>query len=63
GYSTQLKGYRVYKKRTRMIVKSIYIRFDEIKEVSKTSIANNTSGLVPQRQKASDYDNPDPIPQ
>nr|GEU57452.1 retrovirus-related Pol polyprotein from transposon TNT 1-94 [Tanacetum cinerariifolium] len=30
---------------------------------TKTSVANNTSGLVPQRQKASDYDNPDPVPQ
>ncbi|GJX97089.1 retrovirus-related pol polyprotein from transposon TNT 1-94 [Tanacetum coccineum] len=26
----------------------------------KTSVANDTSGLVPQLQKASDYDNPDP---
>nr|GEW55952.1 retrovirus-related Pol polyprotein from transposon TNT 1-94 [Tanacetum cinerariifolium] len=63
GYSTQSKGYCVYSKRTRMIVESIHIRFDEIKEVSEMSIANNTSGLVPQRQKASDYDNPDPVPQ
>nr|GEX20867.1 hypothetical protein [Tanacetum cinerariifolium] len=63
GYSTQSKGYRVYNKRTRMIVESIHIRFDEIKEVSEMSFANNTSGLVPQRQKASDYDNPDPVPQ
>nr|GEZ91875.1 retrovirus-related Pol polyprotein from transposon TNT 1-94 [Tanacetum cinerariifolium]GEZ91896.1 retrovirus-related Pol polyprotein from transposon TNT 1-94 [Tanacetum cinerariifolium] len=31
--------------------------------VSETSVANNTSGLVPQRKKASDYDNPDPLPQ
>nr|GFB45719.1 hypothetical protein [Tanacetum cinerariifolium] len=46
-----------------MIVESIQIRFDEIKEVSETSIANNTSGLIPQRQKASDYDHLDPIPQ
>ncbi|GJT51693.1 hypothetical protein Tco_0977850 [Tanacetum coccineum] len=30
--------------------------------MSKTSVANDTSGLVPQRQKASDYDNPDPAP-
>nr|GEX11179.1 retrovirus-related Pol polyprotein from transposon TNT 1-94 [Tanacetum cinerariifolium] len=44
-----------------MIVESIHIRFDEIKEVSETSVANNTSGLVPQRQKASDYDNPGPV--
>nr|GEW42758.1 retrovirus-related Pol polyprotein from transposon TNT 1-94 [Tanacetum cinerariifolium] len=45
GYSTQSKGYRVYNKRTRMIVESIHIRFDEIKEVSETFVANNTSGL------------------
>nr|GFB23128.1 hypothetical protein [Tanacetum cinerariifolium] len=46
-----------------VLVESIHIRFDEIKEVSETSVANNTSGLVPQRHKASDYDNPDPVPQ
>nr|GEW84845.1 hypothetical protein [Tanacetum cinerariifolium] len=63
GYSTLSKGYHVYNKRTRMIVESIHICFDEIKEVSKTSVSNDTLGLVPQRQKASDYDNPDPIPQ
>nr|GFA71749.1 integrase, catalytic region, zinc finger, CCHC-type, peptidase aspartic, catalytic [Tanacetum cinerariifolium] len=63
GCLTQSKGYRVYNKRTRMIVESIHIRFDEIKEVLETSVANNTSGLVPQREKASDYDNPDPVPQ
>nr|GFC51114.1 retrovirus-related Pol polyprotein from transposon TNT 1-94 [Tanacetum cinerariifolium] len=62
GYSTQSKGYRVYNKRTRMIIKSIHIRFDEIKEVYETSVANNTSCLVPQRQKASDYDNPNLVP-
>nr|GEX37840.1 Gag-Pol polyprotein [Tanacetum cinerariifolium] len=59
GYSTQSKGYRVYNKRTRLIVESIHIRFDEIKKMSETSVANDTSGLVPQRQKASDYDNSD----
>ncbi|GJX72188.1 RNA-directed DNA polymerase, eukaryota [Tanacetum coccineum] len=63
GYSTQSKGYRVYNKRTRLIVESIHLRFDEIKEMSETSVANDTSGLVPQRQKASDYDNFDPVPQ
>nr|GEU51863.1 hypothetical protein [Tanacetum cinerariifolium] len=63
GYSTQSRGYRVYNKRTRMIVESIHIRFDEIKEMSETPVANDTSGLVPQRQKASDYDNSDPVSQ
>ncbi|GJV72981.1 retrovirus-related pol polyprotein from transposon TNT 1-94 [Tanacetum coccineum] len=57
------KGYRVYNKRTRLIVESIHLRFDEIKEMSETSVANDTSGLVPQRQKALDYDNPDPAPE
>ncbi|GJR08843.1 retrovirus-related pol polyprotein from transposon TNT 1-94 [Tanacetum coccineum] len=63
GYSTQSKGYRVYNKITRLIVESIHLRFDEIKEMSKTSVANDTLGLVPQRQKESDYDNPDPAPE
>ncbi|GJX65422.1 putative zinc finger, CCHC-type containing protein [Tanacetum coccineum] len=62
GYSTQSKVYRVYNKR-RLIVESIHIRFDEIKEMTETSVANDTSGLVPQRQKASDYDNSSPVPQ
>ncbi|GJT83374.1 retrovirus-related pol polyprotein from transposon TNT 1-94 [Tanacetum coccineum] len=39
------------------------LKFDEIKEMMETSVANVTSGLVPQRQKASDYDNPDPAPE
>ncbi|GJU11727.1 hypothetical protein Tco_1134123 [Tanacetum coccineum] len=42
---------------------SCLLLFDEIKEMSETSVANDTSGLVPQRQKASDYDNPDPAPE
>nr|GEY10997.1 hypothetical protein [Tanacetum cinerariifolium] len=63
GYSNQSKRYHVYNKRTRLIVESIHIRFDEIKEMSETSVANDTSGLVPQRQKASDYDNSDPVSQ
>ncbi|GJW02099.1 retrovirus-related pol polyprotein from transposon TNT 1-94 [Tanacetum coccineum] len=49
GYSTQSKGYRVYNKRTRLIVESIHINFDEIKELSKASDYDN-SGLAPQLQ-------------
>ncbi|GJW73452.1 retrovirus-related pol polyprotein from transposon TNT 1-94 [Tanacetum coccineum] len=61
GYSTQSKGYRVYNKRTRLIVQSIHLRFDEIKEMSETSVDNDTSSLILQRQKASDYDNSGPV--
>ncbi|GJY42550.1 retrovirus-related pol polyprotein from transposon TNT 1-94, partial [Tanacetum coccineum] len=57
GYSTQSKGYRVYNKRTRLIVESIHIKFDEIKEMM-----SDHNSLVPQGQKASDYDNSDPMP-
>ncbi|GKB86610.1 retrovirus-related pol polyprotein from transposon TNT 1-94 [Tanacetum coccineum] len=75
GYSTQSKGYRVYNKRTRLIVESIHIKFDEIKEMmsdhnssdlapqrQEMSVENVSSGLVPQGHKASDYDNSDPVP-
>ncbi|GKG13804.1 hypothetical protein Tco_0350764, partial [Tanacetum coccineum] len=55
GYSTQSKGYRVYNKRTRLIVESIHLRFDEIKEMSETFVANNSSGLAPPRQMTSDH--------
>ncbi|GKF88352.1 hypothetical protein Tco_0259229, partial [Tanacetum coccineum] len=55
GYSTQSKGYRVYNKRTRLIVESIHLRFDEFKEMSETSVANNSSGLAPPRQMTSDH--------
>ncbi|GJR49052.1 retrovirus-related pol polyprotein from transposon TNT 1-94 [Tanacetum coccineum] len=54
---------------------SIHIKFDEIKEMmsdhnsldlapprQETSVENVSSGLVPQGQKASDYDNSDPVP-
>ncbi|GJV51081.1 retrovirus-related pol polyprotein from transposon TNT 1-94 [Tanacetum coccineum] len=34
GYSTQSKGYRVYNKRARLIVESIHINFDELKEMA-----------------------------
>ncbi|GKE34278.1 retrovirus-related pol polyprotein from transposon TNT 1-94, partial [Tanacetum coccineum] len=75
GYSTQSKGYRVYNKRTRLIVESIHIKFDEIKEMMSDhnssdlalqrqdmSVENVSSGLVPQGKKGSDYDNFDPVP-
>ncbi|GJV92747.1 retrovirus-related pol polyprotein from transposon TNT 1-94 [Tanacetum coccineum] len=45
GYSTQSKGYRIYNKRTRLIVKSIHLRFDEIKEMSETYNSSITTGV------------------
>ncbi|GJX61504.1 hypothetical protein Tco_0294404 [Tanacetum coccineum] len=57
GYSTTSKAYIVYNKRTRLIVESIHINFDEIKEFTMASIENNTLGPAPQRQTALDYEN------
>ncbi|GJX91507.1 retrovirus-related pol polyprotein from transposon TNT 1-94 [Tanacetum coccineum] len=39
------------------------ILFDDIKEMTETSVANNTSCLVPQRKKSSDYDKSGLTPQ
>ncbi|GJX02400.1 retrovirus-related pol polyprotein from transposon TNT 1-94 [Tanacetum coccineum] len=54
GYSTQSKGYRVYNKRTRLIVESIHINFDEIQELSKASDYDNC-GPAPQLQQTSNH--------
>nr|GEU53893.1 copia protein [Tanacetum cinerariifolium] len=76
GHSTQSKAYRVHNKRTKLIVESIHIRFDEIQEMAyaenntsgpvtprqEMSVDNDTSDLVPYEQKASNYDNSDPVP-
>ncbi|GKB56308.1 retrovirus-related pol polyprotein from transposon TNT 1-94 [Tanacetum coccineum] len=59
GYPTHSKGYRVYNKRTRMIVKTIHVNFDEQKELESDE---NTLDPAPQRQMASDHDNSGPAP-
>ncbi|GKA02708.1 retrovirus-related pol polyprotein from transposon TNT 1-94 [Tanacetum coccineum] len=56
GYSTQSKGYRIYNMRTQLIVESIHLRFDEIKEMSETSVDNDISGLVLQVSSSSPID-------
>ncbi|GKD20881.1 hypothetical protein Tco_1222584, partial [Tanacetum coccineum] len=43
GYVTQSKGYRVYNKRTRLIVETIHINFDELKHMT---FEQNSSKLV-----------------
>nr|GEW71876.1 hypothetical protein [Tanacetum cinerariifolium] len=52
-------------KQTEFIVQLILFIVDSgcTKHMTETSIANGTSGLVPQRQKALDYDNSGPVPQ
>ncbi|GJX04499.1 retrovirus-related pol polyprotein from transposon TNT 1-94 [Tanacetum coccineum] len=54
GYSTQSKGYHVYNKRTCLIVESIHIKFDEIKDMTSDQ---NSSGLIHQQQMTPEQHN------
>ncbi|GJX70985.1 retrovirus-related pol polyprotein from transposon TNT 1-94 [Tanacetum coccineum] len=54
GYSTKSKRYRVYNKRAKLIVETIHINFNEIKEMTMASDYDN-SGPAPQLQKTSDH--------
>nr|GEU30178.1 hypothetical protein [Tanacetum cinerariifolium] len=64
GYSTRSKGYKVYNKKTQLIVESILIMFDEIKEMIEKSADNNTSRLevyVAQPDGFVDPDHPEKV--
>ncbi|GJT87448.1 retrovirus-related pol polyprotein from transposon TNT 1-94 [Tanacetum coccineum] len=45
GYSTQSRSYRVYNKRTRVIVETIHVNFDELPQIASDHVS---SDLVPQ---------------
>ncbi|GJR82646.1 copia-type pol polyprotein [Tanacetum coccineum] len=47
GYSAQSKGYHAYNNRTRLIVESIHLRFDEIKNCHRRSDITTLHELVP----------------
>nr|GEV01692.1 hypothetical protein [Tanacetum cinerariifolium] len=60
GYSTQLRAYRVYNKRTRVIMESIHVNFDELPQMAS---AHNSSDPAPTCQKlASVQISSDPSP-
>nr|GFD06864.1 Gag-Pol polyprotein [Tanacetum cinerariifolium] len=46
GYSTQLRAYRVFNKRTRVIMESIHVNFDELPHMAS---AHNSSEPAPKR--------------
>nr|GFA28396.1 retrovirus-related Pol polyprotein from transposon TNT 1-94 [Tanacetum cinerariifolium] len=60
GYSTQSRAYRVYNKRTRVIMESIHVNFDELPHMASVQ---NSSDPAPTRQKmASAHISSDPGP-
>nr|GFC85092.1 Gag-Pol polyprotein [Tanacetum cinerariifolium] len=60
GYSTQSRAYKVYNKRTRVIMESIHVNFDELPQMAS---AHNSSDPEPTCQKmASAHNSSDPEP-
>nr|GFC52639.1 integrase, catalytic region, zinc finger, CCHC-type, peptidase aspartic, catalytic [Tanacetum cinerariifolium] len=60
GYSTQSRAYRVFNKRTRVIMESIHVNFDELPQMASVQ---NSSDLGPTRQSmASSHISSDPAP-
>nr|GFC19025.1 Gag-Pol polyprotein [Tanacetum cinerariifolium] len=61
GYSTQSRAYRVFNKRTRVIMESIHVNFDELPQMAS---AQNSSDPAPTCQKmASVQISSDPAPE
>nr|GEX93221.1 retrovirus-related Pol polyprotein from transposon TNT 1-94 [Tanacetum cinerariifolium] len=61
GYSNQSKAYRVFNKRTRVIMESIYVNFDELPLMASDQISSDPA---PECQTmASDQNSSDPIPE
>nr|GFC97061.1 Gag-Pol polyprotein [Tanacetum cinerariifolium] len=60
GYSTQSRAYRVFNRRTRVIMESIHVNFDELPQMA---LAHNSSDPAPTRQSmASAHNSSDPAP-
>nr|GEZ52016.1 retrovirus-related Pol polyprotein from transposon TNT 1-94 [Tanacetum cinerariifolium] len=60
GYSTQSRAYRVYKKRTRVIMESIHVNFDELPQMA--SVQNSFDPAPTCQNMASVQISSDPVP-
>nr|GEV72467.1 hypothetical protein [Tanacetum cinerariifolium] len=61
GYSTQSRAYRIFNKRTRVIVETIHVNFDELPQMASDHISSDP---VPQCQRtALEHDSLSPGPQ
>nr|GFB97682.1 Gag-Pol polyprotein [Tanacetum cinerariifolium] len=59
GYSTQSRAFRVFNKRTRVIMESIHVNFDELSQMASDQ---NSSDLVPECQSvALNHDSLSPV--
>nr|GEX60310.1 hypothetical protein [Tanacetum cinerariifolium] len=61
GYSTQSRAYRVFNKRTRVLVETIHVNFDELPQMASDHVNSNP---VPQCQRTGlEHDSLSPCPQ
>nr|GFC42055.1 hypothetical protein [Tanacetum cinerariifolium] len=60
GYSTQSRAYRVFNKRTRVIMESIHVNFDELPQ--KASVHNSSDPANTRQTMASAHNSSDPVP-
>nr|GFC68377.1 hypothetical protein [Tanacetum cinerariifolium] len=60
GYSTQLRAYRVFNKRTRVIMESIHVNFDELPQ--QASAHNSSDPALTRQEMASVHNSTDPGP-
>ncbi|GKA25650.1 retrovirus-related pol polyprotein from transposon TNT 1-94 [Tanacetum coccineum] len=61
GYSTQSRAYRVYNKRTRVIVETIHVNFDELPHMASDQISSDPVPKCP--TMALEQDSLSPVPQ
>nr|GFC11517.1 Gag-Pol polyprotein [Tanacetum cinerariifolium] len=60
GYSTQSRAYRVFNKRTRVIMESIHVNFDELPQLA--SVQNSSDPALTCQSMASAHNSSDPAP-
>nr|GEW51022.1 hypothetical protein [Tanacetum cinerariifolium] len=61
GYSTQSRAYRVFNKRTRVIMESIHVNFNELPQMA--SVHNSSDPVLKRQTMASVQINSDPAPE
>ncbi|GJQ92353.1 retrovirus-related pol polyprotein from transposon TNT 1-94 [Tanacetum coccineum] len=68
GYSTQSKAYRVFNKRTRMIVETIHVNFDELPQMASAHVSSDpdpqcSTTILKQDSLSPDPQRPENVPQ
>ncbi|GJR63116.1 retrovirus-related pol polyprotein from transposon TNT 1-94 [Tanacetum coccineum] len=60
GYSTQSRGYRVYNKRTRLIVETIHVNFDKLPLMASDHVSSDPNSQCPTTVLEQDILSPNP---